>query len=497
MATEVGAADVEKTLEKSPASGSPKYQATIAVLALASLPWALMQGIVPTVITAVDQSLNPPTGATSWLLTGYLLIGVISTVAAGALPRVFGARRTIVYALGIAAAAAIVSACSPDFWTLIISRSLQGVSAAVVPIAYFIAKRDLGDANAPRAVALISAIFGLGGMFGVGLSGPIVGLVGFRGLFLVAAALLIAGAVSARLVLAKDTEKKGGSLRLPAVLTLATALAALLVAVDVAGRTGWRQPWVLGLIILVALSACLWFFIERQATKPLVDLTQMRKRPVWAGSLASVFLGAASYGAIVLVPFGAAAGLLGFESTPTHIGMVMLPASISVFVVSSLQTRFPARFTYRARAILGTALMATGYALLALWHSSFLHVAVAGIITNSGLALATVSIMTVIVSTVDTGSVTSVTGIATLARLMGTAIGSQIVSSVTVAVLSSSGTAESGFFVGALVAGGLVVACALTLIVGLRSKIKPNPGSSNEAAESTAEVAPPDKGASR
>ncbi|MGV9870865.1 MFS transporter [Rhodococcus koreensis] len=427
-----------------------------------------MQGVVPSVIFEVEKSLDPPAGATSWLLTGYLLVGVVTTVATGALRRVIGARRTMTIALAISALAAIVSACSPNFTTLVVSRSLQGVCAAVVPIAYYVAKRDLGEENSPKAIALIGAIFGLGGMFGLGVSGPIVTLIGFRGLFLGAAVLLITGALTVRFVLATDSEKQGGSLRLPAVLTLASALAALLLAVDIAGRSGWMQPGVLALIVVVVISGAAWFVNERRAIEPLIDLVQMRKPPVWAASLASVFLGAAMYGAMVLIPFGAASGLLGFESSPTNVGLVMLPGSISVFLVSSLQPRLPAKFTYRARAIVGTVVMATGYSVLAIWHSSFFHVAIAGVITNCGLALATVSIMTVIIGAVDTDSVTPVTGIATLARLMGNAIGAQVVSSVSVSVLASSGSSELGFSVGALVASGLVMACALTLAIGLR-----------------------------
>jgi MFS family permease len=122
------------------------------------------------------------------------------------------------------------------------------------------------------------------------------------------------------------------------------------------------------------------------------------------------------------------------------------------------------RFGSRTPLLLGIALVALGFVQLAVLHDEHWHVYLNSVVTGAGIGLAFASMATLIVDAVPQTQTGIATGMNTIMRSIGGALGAQIVASIIGAQAN-----ESGFVVAFLVsAGGLTLAFIAALLIPRR-----------------------------
>jgi MFS family permease len=131
----------------------------------------LVIGMVAAVNLAIPKlqasSLSPSVSATAWIVDSYTLVFACLLIPAGALGDRFGRKRGMVVGLGIFAAGSALAALAPNVAVLMCGRALSGVGAALVlPATLAVTLARLDPSDRPRAVALWSALTGIGGVAG-------------------------------------------------------------------------------------------------------------------------------------------------------------------------------------------------------------------------------------------------------------------------------------------------------------------------------------------
>jgi len=98
-------------------------------------------------------------GAAAGLLSAAAGVGAATAVAA------------LVVALAIFLVGCIGCAAAPDIWTLIAFRMVSGAAGAVFPLSFGIIRDEFPPDRVKVGIGLLSAVFGIGGGFGLVLGG--------------------------------------------------------------------------------------------------------------------------------------------------------------------------------------------------------------------------------------------------------------------------------------------------------------------------------------
>jgi EmrB/QacA subfamily drug resistance transporter len=433
---------------------SPSTAAPFGALLTAVLSFSLMQTLVVPALPDLQRAFAVGTPAVSWVLSAFLLAASVATGLLGRIGDMFGKRRTLLAALGVAALGTLISGLAGSLGVLLAGRVLQGLGAATIPLALGIVRDTFPRERVPVAVGWISAMFGIG--FGVGLvaAGVVVDALGWRSIFWLGLAVTVAGIVAVRAVVPESPTRSPGRVDAVGALLLSAGLVAVLLAVSQGRAWGWGSaPTVVllvgGVLLLVAFAAA-----EGRIQQPLVDVRLLRRRPILTANLATLVIGFGMFGAFTLVPQLVQAP--PFEASVTQAGLFMLPMAVTMLVASPVAGRIGARTGFRLPLVLACVISAAGFVLYAVAHHSAWAVATAAGVLGVGVGFAFAAVANLVLAAVEPRQSGEAAGINTIMRTVGGAIGAQTAATVV------SGTGYTGAFVMSAVAMGVAALVALT-----------------------------------
>src|ERR1700743_298045 len=97
-----------------------RYQVTFAVLATATIAYALLQSLVIPVLATIQTGLHTSQNSVTWVLTAYLLSASIFTPIVGRLGDMFGKERMLVVALVALAIGCVLSALTSSLSIMLV-----------------------------------------------------------------------------------------------------------------------------------------------------------------------------------------------------------------------------------------------------------------------------------------------------------------------------------------------------------------------------------------
>jgi MFS family permease len=311
----------------------------------------------------------------------------------------------------------------------------------------------------------MSSVFGIGGGFGLVLSGLIVEHLSWQWLFLVGAVpVLISTALIARFV-PESKVKTPARPDYKGAAALSVGFAALLLALSEGTEWGWSSPGVLGLVAIAATALAGWVAIERRVEDPLVDLATLLRPGMAATNASTVLVGFSMTAFFVLVPGFLQSPDFGFGLSPTNAGLLLLPFSLAMIAAGPLAG---ALGTSRGRVLplrIGLGLGAVSLAGLAALHTDELLFAVWLPVMGAGMAFALAAIGALVIDNSRPEETGVTSGMNTIMRTSGAAIGAQIAAAIISAHPGSGHGYTIAFGMGAL---GFVAALAPTLLLTRR-----------------------------
>ena len=177
-----------------------------------------------------------------------------------------------------------------------------------------------------RALGVIGAMVGAGMVCGPALGGFLLDILGWRSIFYFWLPLGIIGAVMAwTLLKEKPSPEPEQKFDLLGASIVFVAMACLLIAVNRVQSLGLTSPLVVGLGVMGVLLLLLFFFVERRAVQPVLDLRLFLSRLFSAASASHVFLHISAGSLAFLMPFYLIQGL-GFYAAKAGLLLVTIPA---------------------------------------------------------------------------------------------------------------------------------------------------------------------------
>lgn len=429
-----------------------------------------------------QREFGATTAWTTWVLTGFIVSAAVATPILGRLGDQFGKERMLLVSLGLFLAGCLGAAFAWDLWSLIGFRVLSGAGGALFPLAFAIVRDEMPPEKVKVGIGLISAVWGVGGGFGIVLSGVIVDHFSWRLLFLLGS---IPVAISIALVhryVPESPVRTPSRVDVPGAVLLTGALISFMVALTEGDNWGWASAPGLGMLALSAAFFAVWGLVEARSSSPMVDLQMLAHRPVLLTNIASLVSGFAMFNCFLLIPaFVQTSGEqgYGFGASATKAGLFLLPSSVAMLFSGPLAGVVGRRVGSKWPLAAGMLITGLAAAMFAGAHDQAWHMYVASALLGLGVGAAFSAMAALISDHVAADEMGVASGMNTLIRLIGSVTGGQVGAALLTSytIGSASIPAESAYTISfALSAVAAVASAAIALGIGtqpLRQRLAP------------------------
>ena len=458
------------------ASGRLHPRATLAILAISGLAYAVLSSAVVPALPTIQRDLGASETGITWVLTGYLLSASVGTAILGRLGDAYGKERVLVWTLLILGAGTLLAAVSHTLALLIVARVIQGVGGGIFPLSFGIVRDEFPAGQVAGSIGLLSAILGIGAGVGIVAGGVIVEHLGWQWLFwLPLVVIAVAAFCTWRFVPESPVRIPGRPSWLAAIL-MSVGISTVLIAVSQTTAWGWTSSRPLALFAAGVLVSCAWVAVEVRSASPLIDMTMMRIRGVWTTNLTAFLLGAGMYSSFIIFPQFAQLPTstgFGFGASVVVSGLYLLPSTLGMVVVGFSAGRIAARFGSKSAVVAGSAITASAFMLIAVAHEHPYDMLASAALLGIGVGLAFAALGNLIVQAVPPEQTGVAGGMNTVMRAIGGAIGGQLAATFIAGHTVAGVPTVTGFEETFVMAASFLVLCTLAgLLIPDRAQMR-------------------------
>lgn len=320
--------------------------------------------VVNVALPAMQASLDAPISTMQWVVNGYMLMLASFILLGGSLGDRYGRRNVFILGVVIFAFASIGCGFASAAGMLVVGRLAQGIGAALlVPTSLAIIGTSYSKETRGKAIGTWAAAAGIMTAIGPPLGGWLVDVTGWRSIFFINPPIAIVTLLLA-LKLPADPKRKAQPLDW-AGSALAVIFLALLSYGLVALGEGLRSIGTTALLLSVP-AAILFIVVEAKSSAPMVPLALFRNRNFSGANAITVVLYAGLSASLFILPF-MLVKVHGYSASAT--GAALLPFAVIIGLGSRWTGELSDRFGTRLPLIVGPAIAALGFALLAILGS--------------------------------------------------------------------------------------------------------------------------------
>jgi EmrB/QacA subfamily drug resistance transporter len=387
--------------------------------------------IVNVALATLGHQLHSSLSHIQWVITGYMLSLAAVIPVTGWASRRFGAKRVFLISLSLFTIGSFLCGLATSDTELILFRVLQGIGGGMImPLAQIIMADTAGPKRMGRVMGLVAVPMMLAPTLGPLLGGTIIQVLNWHWIFFVN---LIVGAFAIPLairLLPNKTGSKTDGLDFTGLALMSIGLVAITYGLAEAGTYysfGNSHVWVpvLAGVILVAVFA----FHALRIKNPLLDLRLYRNPHFSAASIVMFALGAAVFGAMILMPLYWQ-DLRGYNVIDT--GLLTGPQGLGMAITMPLASRFTERYGGGRVALVGvvaTAVMTIPFALIGA-HTSVAFLCVVMVLRGAGMGASFMPAMTAAFAALERSQVSHATPQLNVLNRVGGSIGTTILAVV-------------------------------------------------------------------
>lgn len=450
------------------------HNVTLAILTLAGAAFSLQQTMVFPALGTFQEEFGSTTAWTTWVLTGFLVSGAVLTPILGRLGDQFGKERLLLVSLGLFLAGSLAAAFAWSLPSLIAFRVVSGAGGALFPLSFAIIRDEFPADRVKVGIGLLSAVWGVGGGFGIVASGLIVDNFSWRLLFLLGSIPVALSLVLVHRYVPESPIRTPSRVDVPGALLLSGALVALMIALTEGEQWGWGSPLLAGVLLLSALFFLLWGVVEARSSAPMVDLRMLAHRPILLTNVATLISGFALFSCFVLVPAfvqtDASSGY-GFGASATQAGLYLLPSSVAMLFAGPLAGAIGRRHGSKWPLAGGMVTVSAAALIFAFFHDDPGPVLLASALLGLGVGAAFAAMAALIADNVDQRELGVAAGMNTVVRMVGAVVGGQVGAALLTArtIGASDVPHESAYTITfALSAGTALVAAGIAFLIASR-----------------------------
>jgi len=441
MDSTYNASSTIKKTDRIPASAWKTLAILSSIATLVMYTETMLVPSLPNIISefGLSYSLSP------WILTTYLIVGAVMTPVTSSLAEIYGKKKILLAVMGVYAIGVIIGGSTTDLYSFIIARGMQGVGMSMFPIAFSVIREQFPKSRLAIGQGVITSMFASGSILGLLIGATISEEFGWRTTFLsiLPIAILLPVVVwrFAKIgVVHSDwktsTPQQGTisegkkTLDVYGAATLAVTIILFLLSLTFIETTTNDNSNMQSMLQLLILSiGCMAAFVafllvERRAAHPLIDLKLLRNKILLFANIMMIILGFSMFMVFQTIPILAESPPpAGFGDTITGAAAIQLPFSIILLIFGPTSGYIVSKLGSIRPAIMGYAINAFGFYMLAVFHSQPWMVSVALGLISTGLSLGSVGLMNIVLLATPYKNMVTSIGMTSLLRIVGSSVG--------------------------------------------------------------------------
>jgi EmrB/QacA subfamily drug resistance transporter len=462
------------------------------VVVLGMLMSILDTTIVNVALRTLGRDLHSSISQIQWVVTGYLLSLAAVIPITGWAARRYGAKRVYMTSLVLFTVGSALCAAAASTTALVLFRVLQGVGGGMLmPVGQLIMAQVAGPKRMGRVMGIVAMPAMLGPILGPVVGGLILQNLHWSWIFLVNVPIGVIAFIAGWRIIPETESGKAGRLDVLGLALLSSASSAIVYGLSQLGtHSSLTAPAVVWPIVAGVVLAVAFCRHALRVEHPLLDVRLYASRVFASASLTTFGLGAALFGAMILVPL--------YYQEVRHesvivTGLLVGPQGLGMLLVAPLTGRLTERFGGGRVALVGVTLLSLGTIPLAFVGAgtSILSISLVLLLRGVGIGFAFMPAMTAAFAALRPEQLADATPQLNVLQRIGGAIGTAVLAVVlqrasghapTVAKLASAfDTAYWWSFAIALLS---VIPC----VVLLRAESPPaRPSQAAASAEATVE----------
>lgn len=462
----------------------PVLLAIMLSVGLVAIDSTILATAVPSIVDDLGGFAQFP-----WLFSVYLLAQAVSVPIYGKLSDLFGRKPVILFGIAVFLLGSVLCGFAWSMTSLIIFRAVQGLGAGAVQPTSMTMVGDLYTVSErARVQGYVASVWAISAVVGPTLGGVFSDFLSWRWIFFVNVPL--GGAAAWMLVrrFSETVEKKEHKIDFAGSALLAVGSSLVILGLLEGGILwGWGSLPSVAVLAGGVVALVVFTQVERRAAEPVLPGWIFRQRILTSTSLASLAVGVMVIGLTSYVPLFVQ-GVLGTGALVA--GFALAALTVGWPLSAALAGRIYLRIGFRSTALIGSAIVLVGAALLLLLSagSSVWQVGATCFVVGLGMGMVASPTLVAAQSTVDWQSRGVVTGTNLFARSMGSALGIAVFGAVANAALASrvgGAAAQTASAVPAaalapamheVFVGAAVVAVVLTAAIAWMPRRLPLPG---------------------
>lgn len=302
-----------------------------AILMLTVIAAAIMELIDTSIVNVALSHMSGNLGATledtSWVITSYAIANVIIIPITSFLALKLGRRNYYIGSVIAFTFFSFMCGQATNIWMLVCFRFLQGMGGGAL---LSVSQAIVFELFPKEKQNIASALFGIGVFIGptIGptLGGYITEYYDWPWIFYINVPIGIAVASSCYFLLREPfIKQKAGNIDWMGIFLLAIGVSALQTVLERGETEDWFETsYICGLAIIAVIGLSLFIWWELTVKQPVVNLRVLKSRNLSIAALLTFISGVGMFSSVFLTPVFAQR-LLGF--TPTQTGLLLLPGA--------------------------------------------------------------------------------------------------------------------------------------------------------------------------
>ena len=397
--------------------------------------------IVNVALRTLGHDLHSSISQIQWVVTGYLLSLAAVIPVTGWAARRYGAKRVYMVSLVLFTAGSALCAVAASTTSLVLFRVLQGAGGGMImPVGQLIMAQVAGPQRMGRVMGIVSMPAMLAPILGPVVGGVILQNLHWSWIFLVNLPVGIVAFALAWRVLPETESGAAGRLDVVGLALLSTASSVLVYGLSQLGtNSSLTAPIVVWPILAAVFLAAAFCWHALRVERPLLDVRLYANRIFGAASLTTFGLGAALFGAMILVPY--------YYQEVRHesviaTGLLTGPQGLGMLLVLPLSGRLSQRFGGGRVALVGVSILSLATIPLAFvgTGTSLISISLVLVLRGIGIGFSFMPAMTAAFASLRPDQLSDATPQLNVLQRIGGAIGTAVLA---VVLQRASGSAPS------------------------------------------------------
>ena len=439
---------------------------TLGAMCFALFMIMLDNTVVNVALPSIQKDLGASISGLEWTINGYTLSFAVLLATGGRLGDIFGRRRMFLCGVVIFTLSSATAGFAGDATSLVVSRIVQGVGAALMmPATLSIITNAFPASERGKAMGMWAGVSALALAVGPVLGGFLTEHVSWRAIFYLNIPVAI-GAVTAALFAVRESRDTsvGREVDFAGVATLTTGLTALILALVEGNGWGWGSPEIVALLAGAVLGLTAFVAIERRVKVPMVDFSLLSDRNFLGAVVVALIVSFAMLGVFFFLALYMQ-DVLGYS--PLEAGVRFLPSTLMIVGVAPLAGRLSDRYGPRWLIAGGlTVVAASLYSFSGIAvDSGYLDLLPGFMLLGIGIAMTMSPMTSAAMNAVPVQKAGIASGVLSMFRMVGGSLGVAVTGAIFQARVGTSfETASPQQFVDAL--GFAMTVCAAVALIG-------------------------------